>query len=77
MADPIARGEIARQLLEDPVMDYAFRQSEDAFIKEWRSAEDITRREMAWAKVQALDEVRRMLRAVLSQGQYAALSKDR
>ena len=76
MADPIARGEIARQLLEDPVMQYAFRRAEETFIKEWRSAGDVSRREMSWAKVQALDEVRKTLRAVLSSGQYAALSGE-
>ena len=77
MADPIAKGEIARQLLEDPVMQYAFRQAEATFFKEWRSAEDVSRREMSWAKVQALDEVRKTLRAVLSSGQYAALTEGR
>lgn len=74
MADPIAKGEIARRLLEDPVMEEAYDRAEQMFYKEWRSAEDITRREMSWAKVQALDEVRKQLRTILSQGQHAAMS---
>jgi hypothetical protein len=69
----IARAEIARQLLEDPVMAEAFETAEGKFVKEWRESADLERREMAWAKVQALDEVRRVLRTVLNKGQYAAL----
>ena len=69
----IARGEIARQLLRDPVMAEAFIQAEQTFIKEWRDSDEPARREMAWAKVQALDEVRRVLRTIVHRGQYAAL----
>lgn len=75
----IARGEIARQLLEDQVMKDAFLGAEERFVKEWRATEpkEIARRETVWAQVQGLDEVRRQLRTILHEGQHAALSESK
>jgi hypothetical protein len=73
----VRRAEIAQQLLTDPVMKDAFAAAEAAFTKEWREASDVTRRELAWAKVQGLEEVKRQLRVVINEGEALIAAKDR
>lgn len=71
-----ARGDIAKQLLGDPIVTEVFNRCEAAFIKEWKEAKDTAERERSHAKVSVLDEVRRQLRTIQSEGEYAA-AKDR
>ena len=73
----IARAEEANRLLNGPIMQEAFAEAEALFIREWKEAETPARREICWAKVAGLDEVRRHLRRVKSQGEHASLSPDR
>lgn len=67
----------AKALLEGEVMRGAFEAVERRFISEWMDADTIERREMAHAKVVGLAEVRRQLRTVLQNGEYASLTDER
>lgn len=73
----IAEGEEASRLLNGPVFRAAFVEAEARFISAWRTCEDTVERDMYWAKVAGLDEVRRQLRRIVSQGEHASLSPDR
>ena len=46
--------------------------AEAVFIKEWKAADSIERREMAHAKTVGLAEVRRQLRTILGDGEYGS-----
>ena len=73
----VARAEEANRLLNGPIMKEAFAEAEAVFMEEWKQADTVARREMCWAKVAGLEEVRRHLRRVKSQGEHASLSPDR
>lgn len=76
--EAIARGEEAMRLLSGPVFAEAFDAAIDLFVEEWRKSkpEETSKRELAWAKLQGLDEVRRQLRRIISQGEYASRQPD-
>jgi hypothetical protein len=46
--------------------------AEATFIAEWKEADTTARREMAHAKVVGLAEVRRLLRAILANGEHGS-----
>lgn len=73
----IAEAEEASRLLNGPVFRDAFANAEARFIAAWRTCLEPEEREMYWAKVVGLDEVRRQLRRIVSQGEHASLSPDR
>jgi hypothetical protein len=73
----VARAEEANRLLNGDVCKEAFDMAEAAFVKEWRAADTTARREICWAKIAGLDEVRHQLRRVISQGEHVSLSSDR
>ncbi len=68
--DTIQRGRQAKRLLEDPILEEAFGRAEDAFIQMWANSKpkDVNLREQAYANIQALAEVQRMLRTLVSSG---------
>ncbi len=70
------RGEEAGRLLQDPVFVSAFDEIRERFIREWEKADSVPDREMCWAKVTGLGEVRRQLRRVISQGEHASRQPD-
>ena len=72
----VARAEEANRLLNGPIMKEAFAEAEALFVKSWKESKTPEAREMCWAKVAGLDEVRRHLRRVKSQGEYASLNTD-
>lgn len=73
----IAEAEEASRLLHGPVFRAAFAEAEARFMAAWRSCNETDEREMYWAKVAGLDEVKRQLRRIVSQGEHASLSPDR
>ena len=73
----VSRAEIAKRFLDDPVVQEAFVKAEAAFVSEWRNATDVDRRELAWAKVQGIDEVKRQLRIHISTGDHALIAEQR
>lgn len=70
----VARGREAFELLNGPVFAEALSAVESLFIEEWKNSDHPTAREMAWAKVAGLIEVKRQLRRIVSQGEHAAHS---
>jgi hypothetical protein len=76
MADEISAGLRAKELLDSPQLRETFDAVEARFTKQWKQAETRDEREMAWAKVQAVDEVWRVLRATLTNGEVAAATLD-
>ena len=72
-----SRALAAKNFLDDPVVQEAFVQAEQAFMKEWRSETDRDRRDLAWAKVQGIDEVKRQLRIHISSGEHALIVEQR
>ena len=75
--NPVARAEEAKRLLEGEVFADAFAQVEAKFVREWKEAQEQPRRELAWAKVQGLEEIQRQLSIIISRGEYASLMPDR
>ena len=71
-------GSEAHQLLNGPVLTAAWDEVERLFVKEWRSTapEDTKRREMCYAKLSGLDEVKRTLHRVVGNGEHASLTTD-
>lgn len=67
----IARGERASKIIGDEVFVDAVQQADALFTQEWKSATDTARREAAWAKSAALDEVVRVLRSIMDNGKVA------
>lgn len=62
----------AKSLLEGEVMAEVWTTAEATFIAEWKEADTTARREMAHAKVVGLAEVRRLLRAILANGEHGS-----
>lgn len=73
LAEQQARGERARQILEDPVVKGFFAQAEEETMAAWRhSAVDETElREDAWRMYQALQRLRRCFEATIANGEFA------
>lgn len=70
--DEITIGRRAEELLEDEVLAAAFTALEVEYTREWRQGKTLEDRERAWAKVHAVEEVHRKLRAALANGELAA-----
>ena len=68
----INRAQEAHRLLNSPVFDEAVAATRALFVREWRSADTVAKREMCWAKEVGLDEVARQLKRMVSQGEVAA-----
>lgn len=66
------RAREADSLLNGDVMADVWEHAEATFISEWKNAETVERREIAHAKVVGLAEVRRLLRAIISDGEYGS-----
>lgn len=73
----VSKAQVAKSFLDDPVVQEAFAQAEQDFIREWRSETDRDRRDLAWAKVQGLDEVKRQLRIKIQSGDHALIVEQR
>lgn len=72
----VAEGAEAKRLLNGPVMEKAFQMAESNFIESWKDSKEPEMRDLYWAQVQALQEVRRMLRRIISDGEYASRHPD-
>ena len=68
----IARAEEANTLLNGPVFSDALLAAEATFLKEWRVADSVERRELCWAKVAGLVQVRRQLSLSIGHGEIAS-----
>jgi len=66
----LRRQEVAKRLLEDPIMIEVFETADATLVKEWRAATNLEAREAVWAKITGLEEVQRLLRVIVSQGEY-------
>jgi len=73
----VSRALAAKSFLDDPVVQEAFTAAEQVFMKEWRTEEDRDRRDLAWAKVQGIDEVKRQLRIYIQSGDHALIVEQR
>jgi hypothetical protein len=67
-----AVGQQADRILKDEAFLLAVQKAEDLFEMEWRQATDPQKREMAWAKVHALEEVTRTLRSIMDNAHIEA-----
>jgi len=74
--DEISQGLRAKELLEHEGLAEILSSVEDRFHREWVTATSVEAREMAWAKTQALEEVRRTIRATIANGEVAAAIAD-
>ena len=72
----IARAQEADAILTGPIMQEVFATTEEAFMREWRRAETTQQREMCWAKVTGLEEVKRQLRRIVGKGEHASRQPD-
>lgn len=63
--DVVRRGQLAEQILENPMFAFALREAERDALLEWQSAEDPARREQIWAELQFKERLLRMLNAVV------------
>jgi hypothetical protein len=72
--DEITRGLRAEQAQE--TMGEILDEVEHSFHREWVTAQSVEIREQAWAKTQALEEVRRRIRATIANGEVAAAIAD-
>lgn len=70
------RAREADSLLNGEVMAEVWEHAEATFVREWMNAETVERREMAHAKVVGLAEVRRLLRAIISDGEYGSRAQN-
>ena len=74
--DEISRGLRAKELLNDSELADVLNEVEGTFHREWVTAKTVEAREGAWAKTQALEEVRRTIRARIANGEVAAAIAD-
>lgn len=72
----IARGERAKQLLEDPLLSEAFALIELEYLKAWQNspARDVEGREALFLSIKNLEKVRGHLSQVMDSGTLAKLS---
>lgn len=75
--NPIERGQHARRLLNDPMVQEIFTAADAIFTMEWKESEDPKAREAAWYKVWALTEVQRILRVIEGRGVVAEHTRDK
>lgn len=76
IVDEITRGLRAKELLEHEGLKEILAEVEAMFHREWTASSTVEEREMAWAKTQALEEVRRRIRAIIANGEVAAATAD-
>jgi hypothetical protein len=70
-AELVARGAFAAEVLGSEVLEDAFERAKAEFSKEWLSTTDPQRQQAAWAKTHGLDAIRRELRRIVGEGEYA------
>jgi hypothetical protein len=73
------RANEAKELLENPLLEEAFAQVEQAYLADWRSSglADLEGRERIWLAIKVLEEVKRHLRIVVESGTIAKRDIDR
>jgi hypothetical protein len=69
----------AKQLLENPMLRAAFVVLENEYLAAWRGSDhgDAAKRETAFFRLRALDEMKRDLSAVVSGGKVASFNQRR
>ena len=75
----IQRARESKRLLEDGLLAEAFERAEANFIQQWlgTAPKDVQIREAAYSKVQALAEVQRVLRSIISDGELQVARLNR
>ncbi len=73
------RGVRAQELLDNSLLNEAFAEIENFYLKQWRSgkvldqmASDVETREACWRAVQTLDAIRNLLKRHVTNGRIAA-----
>lgn len=67
----INRGQRAKALLENTILNEAFQKVDDECVRLWREAKDHDTREGMWLRLQSLQHVRTALEAVIKDGDLA------
>lgn len=70
--DTIRLGRAARDLLESELWKLVSDQTELSLVDEWLASATVEKREHAWAKLHALNEVTRTLTSIVNDGEHAA-----
>jgi len=73
LAEQQARGERARQILEDPLVEEFFGQAEEETMTAWRNSaiDETDVREDAWRMYQALQRLRSCFQTTIANGEFA------
>ena len=61
--DKLEKARHAQRLIDDDVLQDAFREADDNFVRAWRDSEKPEQREQLWYQLHALAEVQRVLRS--------------
>lgn len=69
----IRHGEAIQRLMTDKSVQSVFEALEQRMFMEWKATTDPAERELVWAKVSALGDLKRALEATVVVGQDAAL----
>jgi len=69
--EAVRRMSRAEDLLNDPLMDEAFEKADATFVGKWRNATTPEAREAAWHGMTGLAEARRVLRSIITDGEFA------
>lgn len=70
-ADVNKRGLQAQRLLDDPLLQEAFETADGILVAQWRGATTPEERELVHAQVNGLLMVKRMLRKIIGDREYA------
>lgn len=65
-------GDAVRRIIEDKAVADVWSALEEAYYKQWKAATSQVDREILWAKVSALGDLRRSLQAAADTGQSTA-----
>ncbi len=73
------RAERAHRLLEDDILTEAFETARQIFQAEWANSDPSEQniREIAWAKVRSLEEVKRVLETIVAEGEFIEASEEK
>jgi cell fate (sporulation/competence/biofilm development) regulator YlbF (YheA/YmcA/DUF963 family) len=71
------RGELAKQVLDNPVYAEAYASIEAALVRAWRDARDVKDREQAHQMLTMLDKVKSVMEGVMRSGQVAEKELER
>ena len=66
----VQRKQHAQRLLDDELLAESFDRCEEAFTNEWKNSAEEGVQQKAWAKMNALKEVRRLLEQVVNDGDW-------